>query len=169
MRMRTVSLLCGCLMLAAAASSARMSHEDLRKQVADSERAFAATMKKRDFTGFTRFLADEAIFISGEGTLRGKQAVARAWRKYYDTPDPPFSWKPEQIEVLGSGTLAYSGGPIYDRDGKQIGRFNTVWRLEAPGQWKVVFDRGSDFSAADNQRGAHALPAHRPGPQPIFN
>jgi len=145
MRLRTISLLTACLMLAATASSARVSHEDLKKQVADSERAFAATMKARDFEGFTRFVADEAIFMSGEGALRGKQAVAQAWRKYYDKPEAPFSWEPEEVEVVESGTLAYSGGPIYDRGGKKIGRFNSIWRLEAPGKWKVVFDRGSDF------------------------
>ena len=145
MRLRTISLLTACLMLAATASSARVSHEDLKKQVADSERAFAATMKARDFEGFTRFVADEAIFMSGEGALRGKPAVAQAWRKYYDKPEAPFSWEPEEVEVVESGTLAYSGGPIYDRSGKKIGRFNSIWRLEAPGKWKVVFDRGSYF------------------------
>ena len=145
MRLRTISLLTACLMLAATASSARVSHEDLKKQVADSERAFAATMKARDFEGFTRFVADEAIFMSGEGALRGTPAVAQAWRKYYDKPEAPFSWEPEEVEVVESGTLAYSGGPIYDRSGKKIGRFNSIWRLEAPGKWRVVFDRGSDF------------------------
>ncbi|MBQ5938422.1 MULTISPECIES: DUF4440 domain-containing protein [unclassified Massilia] len=145
MRLRTISLLTACLMLAATGSSARGPHEDLRKQVADSERAFAATMKARDFEGFTRFVADEAIFMSGEGALRGKQAVAQGWRKYFDKPAAPFSWEPEEVEVVDSGTLAYSGGPIYDRSGKKIGRFNSIWRLEAPGKWRVVFDRGSDF------------------------
>ncbi|MEH6435504.1 YybH family protein [Massilia sp. DD77] len=145
MRLRTISLLAACLMLAATASSARVSQEDLKKQVADSERAFAATMKARDFDGFTRFVADEAIFMSGEGALRGKQAVAQGWRKYYDKPEAPFSWEPDEVEVVASGTLAYSGGPIYDSSGKKIGRFNSIWRLEAPGKWKVVFDRGSDF------------------------
>ncbi|WP_020652108.1 YybH family protein [Massilia niastensis] len=142
---RSISLLAACLVLVAAAGNARVSPEDLKKQVADSERAFAATMKARDFDGFTRFLADEAIFMSGEGALRGKRAVSQAWRKYYDKPEAPFSWEPEEVEVLESGTLAYSGGPVYDQKGRKIGRFNSIWRLEAPGRWKVVFDRGSDF------------------------
>ncbi|GAB3386683.1 YybH family protein [Massilia agri] len=149
MRLRSLSLLAACLMLAAAAASfptsARDSNPDLRKQVMDAERAFAATMKARDFEAFTRFLADEAIFFSPHGNLRGKQAIARGWRPYYDKPQAPFSWEPEEVEVLESGTLAYSGGPIYDPSGRKIGRFNSIWRLEAPGQWKVVFDRGSDF------------------------
>ncbi|MCD2516548.1 nuclear transport factor 2 family protein [Massilia sp. G4R7] len=149
MRLRSLSLLAACLMLAATANvptSARDSNQDLRRQVMDAERAFAATMKARDFDAFIRYVADEAIFLSPQGKLRGKQAIARGWRPYYDKPQAPFSWEPEEVEVVASGTLAYSGGPIYDPSGRRIGRFNSIWRLEAPGQWKVVFDRGSDFA-----------------------
>ena len=148
MRLRSLSLLAACLMLASAASSlthARDSNSDLKKQVIESERAFAATMKARDFEGFKRFIADEAIFFGAEGPLRGKGAIARGWRQYYDKPQAPFSWEPEEVEVVDSGTLAYSGGPIYNALGQRIGRFNSIWRLRAPGQWEVVFDRGSDF------------------------
>jgi len=146
MRLRSLSLLAISLMLAATAGNARDSNQDLRKQVMDAERAFAATMKARDFEAFTRYIADEAIFLSPQGNLRGKQAIAKSWRAYYDKPQAPFSWTPEEVEVVASGTLAYSGGPIYDPAGRKIGRFNSIWRLEAPGQWKVVFDRGSDFA-----------------------
>jgi ketosteroid isomerase-like protein len=84
------------------------------------------------------------VFFSGNGvTLRGKQAVADAWKSYYDSAQAPFSWEPDEVEVVDSGTLAYSGGPVYDPSGKVVGRFNSIWRLEAPGTWRVVFDRGS--------------------------
>lgn len=148
MRLRLLSLLTGCLMLAAAASSgthARDANSDLKRQVMEAERKFAASMKARDFEAFKRFIADEAIFFSAAGPLRGKAAIARGWRQYYDKPQAPFTWAPEEVEVVESGTLAYSGGPIYNAAGQRIGRFNSVWRLEAPGQWKVVFDRGTDF------------------------
>ncbi len=142
-----ISVLFGCLlMLVAAASSARLSNAELKQQVTEAERAFAATMKARDHEAFTRFLSEEAIFFSPQGALRGKQAVAKAWRGYFDQPQAPFSWEPEEVEVVDSGTLAYSGGSIYDPTGKKIGRFNSIWRLEAPGTWRVVFDRGTDFS-----------------------
>ncbi|MFL6674195.1 MAG: YybH family protein [Massilia sp.] len=145
MRLQSISLLCvGLLVLAAAASATRVSNSQLKKQVTEAERAFAATMKARDHAAFKSFVADEAVFFSGTGALRGKEAVANAWRRFYDKPQAPFSWEPEEVEVVESGTLAYSGGPVYDPSGKVIGRFNSIWRLEAPGVWKVVFDRGSD-------------------------
>jgi hypothetical protein len=45
--------------------------------------------------------------------------------------------------VVESGTLAYSTGPVYDPKGKVVSRYNSIWRLEAPNTWKIVFDRGS--------------------------
>jgi hypothetical protein len=44
--------------------------------------------------------------------------------------------------VLESGTLALSTGPVVDTSGEVVGRFNSIWRLEAPGVWKIVFDKG---------------------------
>jgi len=70
--------------------------------------------------------------------------VADAWKRFFDKPEAPFSWKPEQVEVLDSGTLASSSGPVYDPSGKQIATFSSVWRLEAPGVWRIIFDKGND-------------------------
>jgi ketosteroid isomerase-like protein len=142
MRLLSIGVMCISMLMLAMASAARPSHDELKKQVADTERAFAATMKARDHAAFISFLADEAIFFSGTTALRGRASVAAAWRKYYQGERAPFSWEPEQVEVVESGTLAYSGGPVYDAGGKVVGRFNSIWRLEAPGRWKIVFDRG---------------------------
>ena len=116
---------------------------DLQTQVADTERAFAKTMAQRDFEGFMSFLADEAVFFSGETPLRGKQQVANAWKPYYEQADAPFSWKPETVVVLESGTLALSSGPVFNPEGKRVATFNSIWRLEAPGEWRIVFDKGN--------------------------
>jgi uncharacterized protein (TIGR02246 family) len=130
-------------LLAAGAGAAPPTNAELKQQVADTERAFAATMKARDHAAFAGFLADEAVFFSGPGrTLHGKDAVAKAWKRYYDKPATPFSWEPDEVEVLESGTLAISTGPVYDPSGKLISRFSSIWRQEAPGRWRIVFDRG---------------------------
>jgi ketosteroid isomerase-like protein len=64
------------------------------------------------------------------------------WKSLFDAPRAPFSWAPEVVEVLNSGALALTSGPVRDPDGRQIGTFNSVWRREADGSWKVVFDKG---------------------------
>lgn len=129
-------------MSGAVALAAPPTNAELKKQVADTERAFAATMKARDLAGFITFVADDALFFSGPTPLHGKRAVGDFWKKFYDKPDAPFSWEPDQVEVLSSGKLASSSGPVYGPDGKLIARFNSIWRLEANGQWKIVYDKG---------------------------
>ncbi len=117
-------------------------------EVANVERAFAATMKARDHAAFAGFLSEEAVFSGGGKTLQGKQAVAEDWKKFYAKPDAPFSWEPDEVDVLASGTLARTSGPVYAPDGKLIARFNSIWRLEAPGTWRVVFDGGTEVCAS---------------------
>lgn len=134
----------GLAICVAAAGAATPTNAELKKQVADTERAFAATMKARDHAAFSSFLSDEAVFFSGPAPLHGKQAVASFWQRFFDKPVAPFSWEPEEVEVLASGTLAISSGPVYDSGGKLISRFSSIWRQDAPGQWHIVFDRGAE-------------------------
>jgi ketosteroid isomerase-like protein len=112
------------------------------EQVFAVERAFARTMVDRDLEAFASFLSDEAVFFAGTKALRGRQQVTEAWAAYFSEPAPPFSWDPDQVVVLESGTLALSTGPVVDTSGEVVGRFNSIWRLEAPGVWKIVFDKG---------------------------
>ena len=130
------------------AAPQRLDNAALSRQVADTERAFAHTMAARDLAGFSSYLADEAVFFSGDKTLRGSKQVTDAWAGYFAGRQAPFSWSPERVEVLDSGTLALSSGPVHDPKGHLIGTFNSVWRLEAPGKWRIVFDKGNEVCAA---------------------
>jgi ketosteroid isomerase-like protein len=117
------------------------------REVADTERAFAKTMAERNFAAFNSFLANEAVFFSGPEPRRGKQAVAQWWQRYYQQPKAPFSWEPDRVEVLDSGNLALSTGPVRNAEGKLIARFSSIWRLEAPHTWRIVFDQGCEVCA----------------------
>jgi ketosteroid isomerase-like protein len=119
----------------------------LRAQVAATERAFAKTLADRDEQSFASFLADETVFFNGSTSIVGRAAVVAAWRPFFVETTAPFSWTPEQVEVLASGTLALSSGPVFDPGGKKFASFTSVWRLEAPGVWRIVFDRGCDCVA----------------------
>jgi ketosteroid isomerase-like protein len=114
----------------------------LADQVRDTERAFAKTMADRDHAAFISFLSDEAVFMSEGEALRGKAAIASGWKRFDDGPRAPFSWDPDRVEVLDSGALALSSGPVRDPNGKRVGTFNSIWRREPGGAWKIVFDKG---------------------------
>jgi hypothetical protein len=47
------------------------------------------------------------------------------------------------VEVLESGRLAISSGPVFDPSGQKVGRFNSIWRKDEDDTWRVVFDKGS--------------------------
>jgi ketosteroid isomerase-like protein len=124
--------------------------EEAQGAVMAAERAFAKSMADRDVDAFASWLSEEAIFFNAPDPLRGKAAVLSYWSRYFTAKDAPFSWDPDQVEAIASGTLALSTGPVRDPAGNVIGRFNSIWRLEAPGRWRVVFDKGSSSPAPSN-------------------
>ena len=123
-------------------AGAGSSSEDLQQQVREVETAFAKTMADRDHDAFSSFLSEEAIFLTST-TARGRDQVAGKWQPFFEAPEAPFSWQPETVEVLDSGSLALSTGPVHDASGQLISRFTSIWRQEAPGQWRIIFDKGN--------------------------
>lgn len=133
----------GALSACSAVPPSPASQADLRAQVMAAESAFAKTMADRDLNAFASFIADEAVFFAGNTPLRGRNKVTGDWAKFFQGPQAPFSWEPDLVEVLDSGMLALSSGPVRDPSGKVVARFNSIWRREPSGRWLVVFDKGS--------------------------
>ena len=121
-----------------------------QQQVFAAERAFARSMAERRHENFVRHLSQDTLFF-GRGVLRGKAEVAAAWKAFYEGPQAPFSWEPDQVEVTADGLLALSTGLVRDPAGNFTNRFISVWRLEAPGVWRVVMDRGSPLTEAEKK------------------
>ena len=139
---RSSALLASALLMVSPLTTGAEPLAELTEQVRAVEAAFARSMAERDHAAFVAHLAAEAVFFSERGVLRGRDAVAAGWKPYYEKAEAPFSWQPESVEVLDSGTLAHSSGPVFAPDGRRIATFNSVWRREADGRWRVVFDKG---------------------------
>ena len=135
------SLLAGC------AAMVQPDLATLQRQVAETERAFARSMAERDHAAFTQHLSEQAVFF-GAKVLNGKAAVAAGWQRFFVAKEAPFSWEPDQVVVTADGLLAHSSGPVRDPAGKPIARFNSVWRLEGPNTWRIVFDKGQTWEEA---------------------
>jgi ketosteroid isomerase-like protein len=125
----------------AAAPAVGQSTGELEQQVREAERAFARSMADRDLAAFGAHIADDAVFI-GPTALRGRPAIVEGWRRFFEGPQAPFSWEPETVVVLESGTLALSSGPVRDPAGARVGTFNSVWRRGSDGRWSIVLDKG---------------------------
>jgi ketosteroid isomerase-like protein len=134
-------------MLSACASggSLRGDPAAAAEEVRQTEIAFAKSMADRDFNAFTSHLSKDAVFFSGTRVEHGSNEVSATWKPFFKGA-APFSWSPDHVEVLASGDLALSTGPV-TANGKLVARFNSIWRLEAPHTWRIVFDKGEDVCA----------------------
>lgn len=113
----------------------------LAGEVRATEIAFAKTLADRDAKKFAGMIAPDAIWLA-DRPLRGPGEVLARWQKFFDAPQPPFSWSPETVEVQAGGKLALSTGPVIDAQGKRIGTYTSIWRRESEGVWRIIFDRG---------------------------
>ena len=143
--MRLIPVLCACILALSVCGSAHAeTHEQLTQQVRDAENGFAATMADRDYKAFATFIADDAVFFGRENTARGKAAVVDSWKGLLRKTGCAVLVELGIGRSSDSGTLAHSSGPVLNRKGERVGTFNSIWRRESDGSWKVVFDKGCD-------------------------
>jgi ketosteroid isomerase-like protein len=133
------------------------AHADVEDDVRCREIGFSESAERRDLDAFRSFIDADARFASSS-VLRGVDAIATAWAVFFTDDGPAIKWRPQFIEVLENGTLALSRGPYRvlttDDEGnavEQWGTFNSVWRLNADGEWRVVFDAGGPAAAPPSE------------------
>lgn len=114
--------------------------EELRESLRKAESEFAGAFAARDLEAFLSFVDEDATFLGGRESQRGKEAVAEAWSRYFETEAAPFAWEPERWEVNPSGTMGMTTGPVTDPTGKWVTSFMSIWRRQPDGSWRVIFD-----------------------------
>lgn len=131
------------LALGAGAAQADVAHD-----VACREIGFSKSVEQRNIEAFKSFLDADARFVS-DAPLRGIEAIAEAWSVFMPEDGPRIKWRPQFVEVVAEGNLALTRGPyrytVKDENGAEQhfwGTFNSVWRKQADGGWKVLFDAG---------------------------
>src|SRR5210317_1783322 len=142
--MRTSLILMAVLLLPGFASA------DIANEVRCQEIAFSQSVETKDVVAFRSFIATDARFI-GQSVQRGVAEIVTAWGVFFTDSAPDFKWRPQFVEVLEDGTLALSRGPyrliIKNEDGttaERWGTFNSIWRKQDDGNWKIIFDAGNE-------------------------
>ena len=134
------------------------------------EIGFSLAAEARDAARFAAFIDPDARFVSNH-VMRGPVDIVEAWGPFFADGGPAIKWRPQFVEVLADGSLALTRGPyrmrVADEDGstsESWGTFNSTWRKQPNGGWKVVFDAGSPSASppADDVRAlldeAHGCP-----------
>lgn len=123
--------------------------EKWKMEIVETEREFAE-MAKRDGIpkAFLTYAAEEAVLMRNNTLIIGKEAMKNS----FGNPDPghgrvELAWKPDFVDVSRSGDLGYSYGKytysVIDSTGAiklDSGIFHTVWKRQANGEWKFVWD-----------------------------
>lgn len=130
---------------------------DVADVVRCREIAFSLSVENQDPTAFESFIDADARFVGGS-ISRGPVEITAAWSVFFADDGPEMKWRPQYVEVLEDGKLALSRGPYrmttHDPEGKPTehwGTFNSVWRRQTDGTWKVVFDAGSASGEAPSE------------------
>jgi ketosteroid isomerase-like protein len=108
----------------------------------DAERAFAKmSVDKGTREAFLQNLADESLLFT-PGPTPGKMY-------YRNRPQMPqqLRWAPEFADVSAAGDLGYTSGPweiskTASEPATGFGHFNSIWRIQKDGSWKVEVDLG---------------------------
>jgi len=155
--MRLQLTLATALVLAACAPAAP-SHPDaeaVRASLIAADEAFAAATAAQGLEGWMAAFDSTAIqmepdqpFSPGIPSIRAAMAPAFA--------DSTFrlTWQPTMAFASAGGDLGYTLGTwqsrYYNAEGKgqvTTGKYVTIWRKQADGSWKVVFDGGNPDSS----------------------
>lgn len=108
-----------------------------------AERAFAADGLAMGIKqSFLKHSAHDAILFAPDPVKAHDLYGARP-----DGPNPPLVWWPVWAGLSASGDLGFTTGPA-TYDGKPSGYYFTVWKRQADGLWKWVYDGGTDSDAA---------------------
>jgi ketosteroid isomerase-like protein len=117
--------------------------------VVAAERAFAADGLKLGIKqSFLKHSADQAILFQPDPVNTHESFKAAP----DDQGGPPLAWWPLRAGIARSGDLGFTTGP-YTYDGKPGGYYFTVWKKQADGAWKWIYDGGppSDMTQAAPQ------------------
>jgi len=116
----------------------------------DLEAHFAKDVLEKGGAGFASWFAEDGVVLSnGAAPIIGKTAITASSRwtpKAYQ-----LIWTPTEASMGPSGDMGYTWGHYEghskDANGNPVttvGRYMTIWRKEANGDWKVVLDAGSN-------------------------
>lgn len=129
---------------AAAARKAKVPAPLTPAPVVAAERAFAADGLALGIKqSFLKHMADDAVVFQPD-PVNAREAVSAQ----SDKPGPKLEWWPIWAGISASGDLGFTTGP-YALDGTRRGHYFTIWKKQADGGWKWLYDGGPSSSAKD--------------------
>jgi len=119
----------------------------------DLEARFAKDVLARGGAGFADWFAEDGVALgNGAAPLVGRVAIAKSAN--WSPQAYQLTWTPTDAVMGPSGDVGYTWGHFEgqskDANGNKVtttGRYITIWRRQADGNWKVVLDAGANEPA----------------------
>jgi ketosteroid isomerase-like protein len=109
--------------------------------------AWDKTYEAKDLDGAVAFCDEQASLLWPNYPVATGNAIAKLTAAAFAIPDFKLVWQSDKVGVARSGDLGYTSGTYVwsfkDASGKSIsdkGKYLTVWKKQADGSWKVLFD-----------------------------
>lgn len=125
---------------------------DAKAELQRAEAAFFRHILEHGFgAGLAAYMADDAM-IANSLTLGRDAQLARTTGETGRSRGNVIRWKPLRAEVSASADLGYSwgvaeSGPGKDGPFKPYGIYVIIWKRQADGQWKFVYDAATILGA----------------------
>ena len=127
--------------------------EKYRQEIRQADLDFCRMAKEKGIgPAFIHFAAADAILLRQQPIV-GIRAVRELYAKASGTAR--LQWEPLRVDAAASGDIGYSVGKWTmsgrDKEGKEAfayGAYMTIWKRQADGSWKYVFDGGNGVGEA---------------------
>jgi len=125
------------------------SIEKWKSEILETEENFAKMADEEGISrAFMTYAAKDAVLMRNNKLVIGKKNLSVLFKDQSSKPkDEKLSWKPDFVDVSASGDLAYTYGQYSysytDSTGTTVeseGVFHTVWKRQADGSWRFVWD-----------------------------
>lgn len=135
--------------------------EKEKQALLETDRQFSQLSEKQGTAAaFYHYLADDGLALPFNGPPRDKNAYAQilAAAKNDTTPRAgTLTWAPDFADVATSGDLGYTWGQYTFTFADSTkpptrGYYVTVWKKQADGSWRFVFDAGNQVSSPEEEK-----------------
>lgn len=122
--------------------------ENWKNEIILAEKNFANMAIEHGVSeAFLNYAASDAVLMRNDKLIKGKSEIRRYFEHTANAASFSLTWTPDYVDVAQSGDMAYTYGKYVftstDSQGKDIireGAFHTVWKRQANGEWKFVWD-----------------------------
>ncbi|MCK3682905.1 nuclear transport factor 2 family protein [Maribellus sp. YY47] len=123
--------------------------EQWKQEILKAEQDFAALAAQEGIpAAFATYAADDAVLMRNNQLIKGKEELQKSFaHSPAKSPNITLTWTPDFVDVSNSGDLGYTYGKyiytVIDSMGvaqHDTGIFHTVWKRQADGNWRFVWD-----------------------------